>query len=408
MLRRFVKVGTIEIVDAAGTLHVHAGTPSPFVRVRLHDPRLHLALFLNPELRAGEAYMDGTLTIEKGTIRDLLTIFALNRESLRGQPMQKTMRRVSKQLKTFFQRNSLLRSRKNVRHHYDLSNELYALFLDSDMNYSCAYFTTPEDTLEEAQQNKLRHIAAKLNLKPGQRVLDIGCGWGGMALYLAEHCEVDVLGVTLSVEQQQLAVARARDRGLDHKVRFELCDYRDVDGHFDRIVSIGMFEHVGVTYYEQFFAKVRSLLANDGVALLHSIGRKGGPGSTGAWIRKYIFPGGYSPALSETFTAIEKAGLWVTDVEIWRLHYAETLLAWSSRFAASRDKAASLLGERFCRMWEFYLIISELSFRYGKHMVFQIQLTKTVDALPLRRDYMNEAEQRLNGISARRKSRRRI
>ncbi|MDZ4094712.1 MAG: cyclopropane-fatty-acyl-phospholipid synthase family protein [Paracoccaceae bacterium] len=400
MFRRFVQTGTVEIVDAFGTLHSHKGTPGPHVRLKLHDPKLHLALALNPELRAGEAYMDGTLTIETGSLRDFLTIFATNRGNLRGQPLQKAVRHAAKRLKVLFQRNSLLASRSNVEHHYDLSNELYALFLDAGMNYSCGYFRDTGDSLEVAQQNKLRHIAAKLNLKPGMRVLDIGCGWGGMSMYLAQHCGVEVLGVTLSTQQQQLATARAKDRGLEGRVRFDLCDYRNVMGTFDRIVSIGMFEHVGVKYYPQYFAKIRSLLADDGAAVVHSIGRKGGPGATGAWMRKYIFPGGYSPALSETFAEIEKSGLWVTDVEIWRLHYAQTLLAWETRFAAKRDVAEALLGARFCRMWEFYLIISELSFRHGKHMVFQIQLAKEVGALPLQRDYMGVAEQALSSAGA--------
>jgi cyclopropane-fatty-acyl-phospholipid synthase len=395
MFRRFVQSGTVEIVDAHGRLHRHSGGPGPHVRVKLHDPKLHLALALNPELRAGEAWMDGTLTIEEGSLRDLLTIFATNRAHLRGLPLQKAVRAASKKLSRAFQRNTLLKSRANVEHHYDLSNELYELFLDSGMNYSCGYFRSPDDTLDEAQQNKLRHIAAKLDLRPGHRVLDIGCGWGGMSLYLAEHFDVEVLGVTLSTEQQQLATARARERGLDHRVRFDLCDYRNVTGPFDRIVSIGMFEHVGVQYFEAFFSKVGALLSEDGAAIIHAIGRKGGPGSTGAWIRKYIFPGGYSPALSETFAAIEKSGLWVTDTEIWRLHYAETLLAWLTRFEANRPRIEEMMGARFCRMWEFYLMVSEFSFRYGKHMVFQIQLAKDVHALPLQRDYMFENEQRL-------------
>lgn len=398
MFRRFVQAGTVEIVDAEGNVHRHGGTPGPKVRMRLHDRRLYTALVLNPELKVGEAYMDGTLTFEEGGIRDLLTLFMLNRSHLRDQPLQKAVRTAAKRLRRMFQRNSHLASRRNVEHHYDLSNELYALFLDADMNYSCGYFRTPQDTIDEAQQNKLRHIAAKLDLRPGQRVLDIGCGWGGMALYMAEHFDVTVVGVTLSEEQRSLAISRARARGLDHKVSFQLCDYRDVAGPFDRIVSIGMFEHVGLPHYAAFFDKIRTLLTDDGVALLHSIGRKGGPGSTGAWIRKYIFPGGYSPALSETFAEIERSGLWVTDTEIWRLHYAETLLAWQTRFEANRARAAALLGERFCRMWEFYLIISELSFRYGKHMVFQIQLCKRVDALPIQRDYMTEVEARLPAV----------
>ena len=282
-----------------------------------------------------------------------------------------------------------------MAHHYDLSNELYSLFLDSGMNYSCAYFRSPSDTIEEAQQNKLRHIAAKLDLKPGQRVLDIGCGWGGMAIYLAQNFDVHVTGVTLSKEQLALAQQRAGQLGLAHKISFEFRDYRDVTGTFDRIVSIGMFEHVGISYFRQYFGKIQNLLTPGGVALVHAIGRKGGPGTTGKWLRKYIFPGGYSPALSETFAAIETSGLWVTDTEIWRLHYAETLRAWYDRFEANRGKAQALLGEKFCRMWEFYLITSELSFRYFKHMVFQIQLAKAVDSLPLQRDYMVDAERAL-------------
>ena len=396
MLGRFVRIGSLTIVDAAGRAHVLKGDqPGPEVTLKLHDPKLHHQLFLNPELKTGEAYMDGTLTIERGTLRDLLTIYALNRKNLRSTPVQKNLRAWTKRMKRFLPQNDAARSKKNVEAHYDLSNEMYRLFLDEGLNYSCGYFRTAEDTLEEAQVNKLRHIAAKLDLKPGQRILDIGSGWGSMAIYLAEACDVEVLGVTLSTEQHALATQRAAERGLTDRVKFELRDYRDVTGPFDRIVSVGMFEHVGLKNIPDFFAKVRSLLTDDGVALLHSIGRKGGPGSTGAWVRKYIFPGGYAPALSETMPAIEASKLWVTDVEIWRLHYAQTCLAWGGRFAANRDKAAALLGERFCRMWEFYLLISEFSFRYGKHMVFQIQLAKTVETLPLVRDYMGEAEARL-------------
>jgi cyclopropane-fatty-acyl-phospholipid synthase len=396
MLGRFVKVGSLTIVDAAGRVHLLRGdAPGPEVVIKLHDAKLHHQLFLNPELRTGEAYMDGTLTIERGSLRDLLTLYALNRKNLRAQPVQRTMRTWVKRMRGLLPKNDAARSRKNVESHYDLSNEMYRLFLDEGLNYSCGYFRNPGDTLEEAQVAKLRHIAAKLDLRPGQKVLDIGSGWGSMALYLAEACDVEVLGVTLSTEQHALAVERAKARGLDGRVRFELRDYRDVEGRFDRIVSVGMFEHVGLRNIPEFFVKLRSLLADDGVALLHSIGRKGGPGATGAWVKKYIFPGGYAPALSETLPAIEASKLWVTDVEIWRLHYAETCLAWGQRFAANRDKAAALLGERFCRMWEFYLLISEFSFRYGKHMVFQIQLTRDVGATPLARDYMGEAEARL-------------
>ena len=391
-MQRFVKTGTLRVIDADGVRHEYAASPSPSVTVRLTDRRLHRSLFLNPELHSGEAYMDGTLVIEEGNLRGLLTLYALNRSNLRKQPVQRLVRAVYKKFRGIYQRNPAAQSRKNVAHHYDLSNELYGLFLDEGLNYSCAYYLTPDDSLETAQQNKLRHIAAKLDLKPGQKVLDIGSGWGGMAIYLAQAAGVDVTGVTLSVEQHGLATKRAAERGLSDRVRFELKDYRQVTGSFDRIVSVGMFEHVGIGHYPEFFAKVSSLLADDGVALLHSIGRKGGPGNTGAWVRKYIFPGGYSPALSETLAAIEGAGLWVTDIEILRLHYAATLLEWERRFQNNRSRIAELLDERFCRMWEFYLIMSEFSFRYGKHMNFQIQLTRKVGTLPLDRGYMAKAE----------------
>ncbi len=392
MLGRFVRIGTLRVIDARGRAHVHQGAPGPEVTFRITDPALYRTLFLNPELRAGEAYMDGTLVMEEGTVRDLLLLFALNRENLRDQPLQRSIRRAYKAIRSFQQRNPVGKARANVAHHYDLSNDLYRMFLDDDLNYSCAYFLKPDEPLAEAQRNKLRHIAAKLALRPGQRVLDIGSGWGGMALYLAEVAEVEVLGVTLSSDQHALATARAEERGLQGRVRFELTDYRTVTGRFDRIVSIGMFEHVGINHHQEFFSKVAGLLAADGVALLHSIGRMGGPGATAPWIRKYIFPGGYVPALSEVLVPVERAGLWVTDLEVLRLHYAETLLAWDRRFQEHRDEVAALFDERFCRMWEFYLIASEIGFRYGKQMVFQMQLARRLDTLPITRDYVAEAE----------------
>ena len=398
-MQRFVTTGTLRIIDADGGVHVYAATPTPNVSVRLTDRRLHHALFFNPELRSGEAYMDGTLVIEEGSVRDLLLLYALNRSNLRSQPLQKVLRAGYKKFRGLAQRNVAAKARKNVAHHYDLSNELYRLFLDEDLQYSCAYFLSPTDSLETAQRNKLRHIAAKLALKPGQKVLDIGSGWGGMAMYLAEAAQVHVTGVTLSVEQCELATKRAHERGLSDRVRFELKDYRNVTEKFDRVVSVGMFEHVGVGHYGEFFAKVSSLLTDDGVALLHSIGRRGGPGATVPWIRKYIFPGAYAPALSETLAAIENSGLWVTDIEVLRLHYAETLLEWERRFQKNRATIAALLDERFCRMWEFYLIGTEYGFRYGKSMVFQIQLAKKVDTLPLDRGYMAEAETALLSFS---------
>lgn len=395
MMSRFVKVGQLTIIDVQGKAHVHGPGGYPTATIRLTDKKLYRQLFLNPELRAGEAYMDGTLICEGGGIRDLLEVFAHNREGLRGHPLQKALKGWLKKIRRWHQRNKTSASRKNVQHHYDLSNDFYRLFLDEDLQYSCAYWPSTDITLEEAQRLKKAHIAAKLNLSPGMKVLDIGCGWGGMAIYLAKIFDVKVVGVTLSDEQHALGVARVKDMGLEDKVDLRIQDYRHIEENFDRVVSVGMFEHVGVAHYLEYFSKIRELLTDDGVALVHSIGRKGGPGTTGAWIRKYIFPGGYSPALSETFAEIEKAGLWVTDTEILRLHYAETLLEWDKRFQANRTKVAELFDEKFCRMWEFYLIVSEFSFRHGKHMNFQIQLAKTVNALPMTRDYMMDGERQI-------------
>ena len=392
MMTRFVKVGQLTVIDAGGGEHVFGPGGEPSATIRLHDPKLYRLLFLNPELKAGEAYMDGTLTVDGG-IRKLLEVFAYNRQGLRRQGHQKLLKSSLKRLRRFHQHNIRANSARNVQHHYDLSNDFYRMWLSDDLNYSCAYWPDGVVTLEEAQVAKMAHIAAKLRVEPGMRVLDIGCGWGAMSRYLADHCGAEVVGVTLSKEQ--LAVARERAEAEGLSCEFRLTDYRDVEETFDRVVSVGMFEHVGVKHYLEYFSKIRDLMTDDGVALVHSIGRKGGPGTTGAWIRKYIFPGGYSPALSETFAEIEKAGLWVTDCEILRLHYAETLLAWDTKFQAVRDRVVEMFDERFARMWEFYLIVSEFSFRHGKHMNFQIQLTKTVDALPVTRDYTVEREREL-------------
>lgn len=395
MLNAFVQCGTLTVIDPDGHRRVFKGSPGPAVTLRITDPRLYRTLYFNPELKAGEAYMDGTLVVEEGSIRDLLMLFALNRDHLRSQPLQQALRRLAKRLRNFTRRNSIRRARANVAHHYDLSNDLYRLFLDEDLNYSCAYFRNAADTLEEAQRNKQRHIAAKLMLQPGQRILDIGCGWGGMAMYLAESADVEVLGVTLSKDQHALATERARARGLDRQVRFELRDYRTVTGQFDRIVSIGMFEHVGATQHHEFFAKLAQLLTDDGVALLHTIGRMGGPGGISPWFQKYIFPGAHVPAVSEATAAAEKARLWITDLEVLRRHYAETLAAWEARFQKHRHTVAQMFDERFCRMWEYYLIAGEFGFRYGKQMVMQMQLAKRAGTVPITRDYMAQAEMEL-------------
>lgn len=393
MLGSFLREGTLHLVDADGRTHSFGNGQPPQATIRLHDRRLHRSLFRNPELVAGEAYMDGTLTVDGGDLRSLLDVFWRNRRALRDYPLRRWMLRLGRIGRFFVTYNPVHRAQKNVAHHYDLSRQLYELFLDEDMQYSCAYFRTPADSLDLAQQQKRAHIAAKLCLRPGQKVLDIGCGWGGMAMTLAELADVEVLGITLSREQHAVATERARARGLSDRVRFELRDYRDVQGRFDRIVSIGMFEHVGALHYDAYFSALHDLLTEDGVALVHSIGHMGTPGATNAWIRKYIFPGGHIPTLSEVVPAVERHALWIADLEVLRLHYAETLRHWHERFQAHRDAIRTLYDERFCRMWEFYLLNCEYTFRFGGEMVFQMQLARQRHAVPLTRDYLGPVEE---------------
>ena len=392
LLRRVITTGRLRVVDAGGRLHAFDGLPGPSVTIRLHEPMLHWKLAARPRLYLGEAYMDGSLTIEEGSLYDLIDLLAVNVEALPEGPLGRILNGYVGPLRGLHQFNPLHRAGRNVAHHYDLSDELYELFLDRDCQYSCAYFQHGTDDLDAAQLAKKRHISAKLLIRPGQRVLDIGSGWGGLALYLASECGADVTGLTLSVEQHKVAVRRTAAAGLSDRVGFHLRDYREEFGHYDRIVSVGMFEHVGINHYKVFFAKLKSLLAPDGVALLHSIGRKDGPGSTPPWIRKYIFPGGYSPALSEVLPVVEQSKLLITDVEILRLHYAETLRLWRQRFEHNRDRVRALYDERFCRMWEMYLVGCEIAFRRQDHMVFQMQLAKAVDTVPLMRDYMLDWE----------------
>jgi cyclopropane-fatty-acyl-phospholipid synthase len=333
--------------------------------------------------------MAGRLSIEEGDIYGLLELCAANLSTIEEHWLHRWREALELLARRLGHFNPRGRSRRNVAHHYDLSGRLYELFLDADKQYSCAYFARPDDSLEQAQEAKKHRLAAKLLLQPGHRVLDIGSGWGGLGLHLARESEAQVVGVTLSEEQHRVSRQRAQAADLDDRVDFLLQDYRALEGSFDRIVSVGMFEHVGTRHYPEFFAKCRDLLTDDGIAVLHTIGRAGGPSSTSAWTRKYIFPGGYSPALSEVVPAIEQAGMVITDVEVLRLHYAETLRAWRQRLEKNRDEVIELYDERFLRMWEFYLSASEAMFRYGGHVVFQIQLAKCQEAVPITRAYLD-------------------
>jgi cyclopropane-fatty-acyl-phospholipid synthase len=400
-LTRFIRSGNLRITTARGNSFRFGDGSGPAVAVRLTSQDALYRILLDPELRLGEVYMDGGLVIEEGSIADLLHILLAQDRS--GKPPhfarpQWLLRYLKRRLA---QLNWRRRSRRNVAHHYDLDGRLYSLFLDADQQYSCAYFETPDQSLDDAQLAKKRHLAAKLLIRPGQRLLDIGCGWGGLSLYLAEHLRAKTTGITLSEEQFHRSTARAEEKQLSGLSSFLLQDYRDVQGTFDRIVSVGMFEHVGVGYYDVFFRKAAELLADDGVMVLHSIGRSEGPNITNPWIAKYIFPGGYIPALSEVLPAIERAGLLVTDIEILRLHYAETLKAWRERFLAHAQEVKRIYDERFLRMWEFYLAASEMAFREQNMMVFQIQLTKRQDVVPLTRDYIAREEQRLRALEGR-------
>jgi cyclopropane-fatty-acyl-phospholipid synthase len=395
IFRRVVRQGNLEVAWASGGTTRYGSGEGPSLRLVFNDKATQWRVASNPELYLGEAYMEGGIRVEGGSLYDVLALLTHFSHSAETSRWIAALARCRVALRRLHQRNTLGQARRNVAHHYDLDARLYRLFLDDDLQYSCAYFPHDAMSLDEAQRAKKRHIAAKLALEPGCHVLDIGSGWGGLSLSLADWAGVRVTGVTLSSEQQQIATERAVQAGHGSDVQFLLKDYRELTGRFDRIVSVGMFEHVGIGHYDEFFRSCAQLLAEDGVMLLHSIGRCGKPGATNPWVNKYIFPGGYIPALSEVFPAIERAGLLVTDMEILRLHYAETLRAWRERFLARREEAARIYDERFVRMWEFYLAGSELAFRNQDMMVFQLQLTKDQSVLPLTRGYIEEAERRL-------------
>jgi cyclopropane-fatty-acyl-phospholipid synthase len=398
LLNQVIRRGSFKVTTAAGSTYTFGDGSGPPLAVRFTTASAQRAVLLDPDLKLGETYMDGTLVVEQGSIADVIAIL------LRQEPVVAPNWALERIVRYLFRRlqqyNPPSRARHNVAHHYDLDGGLYSLFLDGDQQYSCGYFESPDQSLDDAQLAKKRHLAAKLGLRPGATVLDIGCGWGGLALYLAEIAGARVTGITLSQEQYQRAQTRALERGRTRDATFRLMDYRDVNGRFDRIVSVGMFEHVGVGFYDTFFGKCAQLLADDGVALLHTIGRSGRPSITNPWIAKYIFPGGYIPSLSEVLSAIERAQLIVTDVEVLQLHYAETLKAWRERFLAHRDEVMRLYDQRFVRMWEFYLACSEMAFRESDMVVFQIQIAKRKGLTPATRDYIAREESRLRAIEA--------
>ena len=394
VLTRVVRIGSISLIDSAGQLHMIGDGSPPAGTIRFLSRHAELEMLVRPTLALGEGYMNGSVRIEDGSVYDVLAVLARNADNIPRGSLIAWAARVGTWLK---QRNPVDRARRHVAHHYDLSSNLYDLFLDADRQYSCAYFTKPNDTLDDAQSAKKRHVASKLQLdRPGLRVLDIGSGWGGLGVYLASETGVDVTGITLSVEQQKFSMAQVAAKGMERQVRFNLQDYREQEGQFDRIVSVGMFEHVGKRNYVEFFKKLRDLLTRDGVALVHTCGYADRPGPVDPFIRKYIFPGADQPSLSEVADAVERSGLIITDVEVLRLHYAETLRCWRTRFCARWQDAARLYDERFCRMWEYYLALCEVGFRYRSSVVFQMQLTRLMTATPITREYMMDCERDLS------------
>jgi len=393
LFRTLIRAGPLEVVGPDGRLRRY-GLPAAQVapvRIRIADRAAARAIGRNPALGFGEMYMAGRLVVEQGDIGSLLDLIGFNIRWEKENPVRAGLWRPLRIAAAWDSWNWKRRARRNVAHHYDLPDRFYALFLDRERQYSCAYFTSPTQDLDSAQAAKMAHVAAKLRLEPGQKLLDIGCGWGGLALHLARTADVEVLGITLSESQLRHARARAATEGLDKRVRFERLDWREVDGRFDRIVSVGMFEHVGPPHYRRFLARCRELMSEDGLMLLHTIGRADGPGATDAWLARYIFPGGYVPALSQIAPAIERSWLWLTDLEVLRGHYALTLAAWYERVQAAREEIVALHDERFFRMWSFYLAGGIAAFRHGGHLVFQLQLARHQDGAPMTRDYIGEA-----------------
>jgi cyclopropane-fatty-acyl-phospholipid synthase len=391
LLTRFIQIGILRVIDAEGRTHVFGDqSAGPVVTLRLHNRALHTKLAFNPELYAGEAYMEGTLTFEEGSdIGAFMYLFSLNRSGLAGHVAQRLLRRFWRAARHWHQANRLGVAAARARHHYDVPTEIYRLFLDEGLNYSCAFFEDPVDeTLERAQENKIRRATAKLGLRPGMTVAEIGSGWGSFAIHLAATTGARVTAINVSPAQLDVARERAAAAGVADRVTFIEMDYRCLSGRFDRVVSVGMMEHVGIGHFDAYFSKIRSLLSDNGYAFVHCIGRMTPPGTTGPFIRKHIFPGAYAPSLSEVFAATERVGLWVADMEVLRRHYDYTLQHWRDRFAANREQAAAIADERFCRMWEYYLAAMQVGFRNGPQMVFQLLLSAKMETVPIVRDFM--------------------
>jgi cyclopropane-fatty-acyl-phospholipid synthase len=397
LLKRFIEKGTLTVVDLEGVRSVFgSGKDGPAVTVRMKDAKVADKIFWNPELAFPEAYMEDRIAFEEGsTVYDLLLLFSVNRKALGGHPVQQALRNGWRAVRRFQQQNSILQASKNIKHHYDIKPEFYQLWLDPTMNYSCAYYTHPENSLEQAQMDKMRHIAAKLRLQPGMTVAEVGSGWGGLACYLAKNFGVTVTSVSLSPEQIAVAKQRAIDMDVADKVTFLEQDYRNMSGSYDRVISIAMMEAIGISNFDNYFAKLKSLMKPGGYGLVHAIGRMSPPGTTAPFIRKYIFPGGYCPAMSEVFAATERTGTWVADCEILRLHYYWTLKAWRENFEKVREQAVAMYDEKFCRMWEFYLISCELGFLHGSNMIYQIIIADKRDDVPVLRDFIQDDERAL-------------
>lgn len=401
LLKRFIHRGSLTVIGADGVRTAFgSGKDGPNVVIRLHDDKLDRELFFNPELVAAEAYMDGRLTFEEGSsVYDFLYLFSVNRKGLASHPVQQALRRAWRGLKRWHQSNPLGKAASNAQSHYDHPPDFYRLWLDSQMIYSCAYFPTPDASLEEAQEAKLRHIAAKLKLEPGMTVAEIGSGWGALAIYLAK-LGVHVTAINVATEQLAESKKRAESAGVADRITFFERDYRELTGQFDRVVSVGMMEHVGVNHFDEYFNTIKRLLVPGGFAMIHAIGRMSPPGSTGPFIRKYIFPGGYVPAMSEVFASLERTGIWVGDCEMLRLHYYWTIKHWRQNFENVRPQVVEMMGERFARMWEFYLVAVELGFLHGSNMVYQLLLSNERDAVPVIRDFIVDEERALAAAQA--------